>query len=464
MIGKVGRQKVIDAHVPKWLARFELIVQRIEVFGTKKSRRNNFHSGRNEVQIYYVPRVSDNRFLQALFLNGRKLNSTKEWRYTIFVAMFLAKLSLINFRSHPDARLHFKEKVAVFTGHNGSGKTNLLDAIHYLSFCKGFLNPSDVQNIHLKEGFFLVEGKFESEDAPLALSCGLKRGQAKIFTRNGKEYERLSEHIGYIPLVVIAPTDIVLLSGGSEERRKFMDAVISQYDRGYLDALIRYNRVLKQRNVLLRQRNPERTMLEVFDMQLAEFAAPIFKARTKFIAIAEPLLLQYYTEMSGGNERVNMRYESQLQNGQLEDLLRQSLERDLALQYTTEGIHKDDIDLEINGFSLKRFASQGQQKTMLIALKLAQFDVLHQAKNLMPLLLLDDIFEKLDQQRITALLNLIAQGHFGQIFITDSHPQRVSEILGSINCAFDHFELPFEASLREAEIHETHDQKEEQPE
>lgn len=393
-----------------------------------------------------------------------EIDSPKELRYAIFAPMFLAQLSLINFRSHPDARLHFAEKVAVFTGRNGSGKTNLLDAIHYLSFCKGFLNPSDIQNIHLKEGFFLVEGKFNSDDSIISLSCGLKRGQPKVFKRNGKEYERLSEHIGQIPLVVIAPTDIVLLSGGSEERRKFMDSVISQYDRSYLDALIRYNRVLKQRNALLRQGSPDRTMLEVFDLQLSEFAAPIFEARTKFIAIAEPLLLQFYTEMSGGNERVNMRYESQLQNGQLEDLLKHSLERDLALQYTTEGIHKDDIELEINGYSLKRFASQGQQKTMLIALKLAQFDVLHQAKNILPLLLLDDIFEKLDEQRITALLNLIAQGHFGQIFITDSHPQRVSEILGSIDCAFDHFELPFETALREAEMHETHDQKAEQPE
>ena len=380
--------------------------------------------------------------------------------------MFLTQLSLINFRSHPDARLHFGEKVAVFTGRNGSGKTNLLDAIHYLSFCKGFLNPSDIQNIHLKEGFFLVEGKFNSDDSIISLSCGLKRGHAKTFKRNGKEYERLSEHIGQIPLVAIAPTDIVLLSGGREERRKFMDSVISQYDRVYLDSLIRYNRVLKQRNVLLRQGNPDRTMLEVFDMQLAEFASPIFVARTKFIASAEPLLLHYYTQMSGEIERVNMHYESQLQNGNLEDLLKHSLERDLAMQYTTEGIHKDDIELQINGYSLKRFASQGQQKTMLIALKLAQFDVLHQAKKLMPLLLLDDIFEKLDQQRITALLNLIAQGHFGQIFITDSHPQRVTEILGSIDCAFDHFELPFDASNPEAETHETetHDQKEEQPE
>jgi DNA replication and repair protein RecF len=360
--------------------------------------------------------------------------------------MFLAQLSLINFRSHADARLQFAEKVAVFTGKNGCGKTNLLDAIHYLSFCKGFLNPSDVQNIHLKEGFFLIDGKFQSEEATLSLSCGLKRGQAKTFKRNGKEYERLSEHIGQIPLVVIAPTDIVLLSGGSEERRKFMDSVISQYDRSYLDSLIRYNRILKQRNVLLRQGNPDRTMIEVFDMQLVEFSKPIFEARKHFATAAEPLLLRYYKQMSGETESVSMQYESGLHQHAMDDLLKMSLERDFAMQYTTEGIHKDDIDLLINGYSLKRYASQGQQKTMLIALKLAQFDILQQTKQTMPLLLLDDIFEKLDQQRITALLNLIAQGHFGQIFITDSHPQRVIEILGSIDCAFDHFELPFAAT------------------
>lgn len=360
--------------------------------------------------------------------------------------MFLTQLSVINFRSHPDARLIINEKVSVFTGHNGSGKTNLLDAIHYLSFCKGFLNPSDAQNIHLKEGFFLVEGKFEAENTTISLSCGLKRGQAKSFKRNGKEYERLSEHIGLIPLVVIAPTDIVLFSGGSEERRKFMDSVISQYDRKYLDSLIRYNRILKQRNVLLREGNPDRTMLEIFDMQLVEFSKPIFEARKHFASAAEPLLLRYYTQMSGETESVSMHYASGLNQYAMEDLLKHSLERDLAMQYTTEGIHKDDIELQINGYSLKRYASQGQQKTILIALKLAQFDILQQTKQTMPLLLLDDIFEKLDQQRITALLNLIAQGHFGQIFITDSHPQRVTEILGSIDCAFDHFELPFAAT------------------
>jgi len=374
--------------------------------------------------------------------------------------MFLAQLSLINFRSHHDATLRFSEKVAVFTGRNGSGKTNLLDAIHYLSFCKGFLNPSDVQNIYLKEGFFLIEGKFNAADALFSFTCGLKRGQAKIFKRNGKEYERLSEHIGQIPLVVIAPTDIVLLSGGSEERRRFMDSVISQYDRNYLDHLIRYNRVLKQRNVLLRQGNTDTTMLEIFDMQLCEYAHPIFEARKQFAALAEPLLLKYYGQMSRENESVSIHYESGLHKSNLEDLLKKSLERDRVMQYTTEGIHKDDLDLQINGYNLKRFASQGQQKTMLIALKLAQFDVLHQAKNSVPLLLLDDIFEKLDQQRITALLNLIAQGHFGQIFITDSHPQRVTEILGSIDCAFDHFELPFASENRPIDSISSNDQEE----
>jgi DNA replication and repair protein RecF len=366
----------------------------------------------------------------------------------IFVTMKLSSLSLINFRNHLDADFLFPEDVAVFTGANGTGKTNILDAIHYLAFCKGFLNSVDSQNIHENEGFFLVEGKFSIEDKNHAFSCGLKRSQNKIFKKNGKEYDRLSEHIGHVPLVLIAPTDIQLISGGSEERRKFMDSVIAQFNRTYLEELIRYNKVLRNRNIVLRNGNPDAGMIEVLNMQLCEHAHLMFEERRQFSEELSSLLAYYYQHLSGGNELASVKYRSGLHSKNLEELLHQSFERDKVMQYTTEGLHKDDLELCIADKPLKRFASQGQQKSMLIALKLAQFDIISNKKKTTPLLLLDDIFEKLDQSRITALLELISKGHFGQIFITDTHPQRVTEILKSIDCAYTHFELPLQDKSR----------------
>ncbi len=365
--------------------------------------------------------------------------------------MKLSSLSLINFRNHLDADFLFSEDVTVFTGANGTGKTNVLDAIHYLAFCKGFLNSVDSQNIHENEGFFLVEGKFSMEDKNHAFSCGLKRSQNKIFKKNGKEYERLSEHIGHVPLVLIAPTDIHLISGGSEERRKFLDSVIAQFNRTYLEELIRYNKVLRNRNILLRNGNPDLGIIEVFNMQLCEHARIIFEERRQFTEELSRLLAFYYEHLSGGKELASIKYRSGLQSKSLEDLLHQSFERDKVMQYTTEGLHKDDLELCIADRPLKRFASQGQQKSMLIALKLAQFDIIKNKKETAPLLLLDDIFEKLDQNRITALLELISKRHFGQIFITDTHPQRVTEILNSIDCAYTHFELPLPVNSKRSD-------------
>lgn len=362
-------------------------------------------------------------------------------RKSIFVAMQLKSLSLVNFRSHRDAAFAFEQAVAVFTGANGAGKTNILDAIHYLSFCKGFLNPTDSQNIHQQEPFFLVEGKFSLNEKNEQISCGLKRGQAKIFKRNGKEYQKLSEHIGLFPLVLIAPTDIVLISGGSEERRKFTDSVISQFDRNYLENLIRYGKILQQRNAYLRQQQRDASMLAVLNMQLCRYAPEIHQARKDFLGKIAPLFSQYYHILSGHAEEVSLDYESGLNEASMEDLLEQSAERDRVMQYTTEGIHKDDLEIRVNNLPLRRFASQGQQKSILIALKLAQFDVMAELKGVKPLLLLDDIFEKLDQERITALMELVSQHHFGQIFITDSHPERVTDILGSIDCLHDHFSI-----------------------
>lgn len=353
--------------------------------------------------------------------------------------MQLSEIHLVNFRNYPEANLAFNKNVVVFTGNNGSGKTNLLDAIHYLSFCKSFLNPIDSQNILNEAPFFVIQGIFENDNKKEAVYCGIKRGQKKQFKRNAKEYDRLSEHIGLIPLVVISPSDIALITDGSEERRRFMDSVISQYDKPYLENLIRYGKLIQQRNAYLRQGNCSSEMLDVWDAQLAQLAQPIFDARKVFLERFTPLFQNVYAFISGSNETVELSYESRLFETDSYALFIQSREKDRIMQYTTAGIHKDDLGMLINGFPLRKYASQGQQKSYLIALKLAQFDILSEVKKMKPLLLLDDIFEKLDQERITALMTLVSKQHFGQIFITDSHPERIAEILRGIQTNFDHF-------------------------
>jgi len=353
--------------------------------------------------------------------------------------MHLRQLHLLNFRNYHEAELTFDKQVVVFTGHNGAGKTNLLDAIHYLSFCKSFLNPVDSQNIKENEGFFVIQGNFPDGEREENIYCGIKRSQKKQFKRNGKEYERLADHIGLLPLVVISPSDISLIHDGSEERRRFIDSVISQYNKPYLNSLIHYNKLIQQRNAYLRTGNAASDMLDIWDEQLPGFAIPVYEARRIFFERITTLFAHYYQFISGESETVELRYESQFHETSFPDLLRNSRERDKVLQYTTTGIHKDDMAMLVNGFPLRKYASQGQQKSYLIALKLAQFDIIRDAREIKPLLLLDDIFEKLDQERITQLMTLVNQQHFGQIFITDTHPERVAEILNRINCTFDHF-------------------------
>ncbi|MCB0819505.1 MAG: DNA replication/repair protein RecF [Bacteroidetes bacterium] len=355
--------------------------------------------------------------------------------------MHLRELNLINFRNHSEAEMTFGRSVIVFTGNNGSGKTNLLDAIHYLSFCKSFLNPIDSQNIRSGEQFFVIQGKFRNEGQDEAIYCGIKKGQKKQFKRNGKEYEKLSDHIGRIPLVAVSPADISIITEGSEERRRFIDSVISQYDKVYLNALIACNKIVQQRNAALRAGYAPEELLEVFDEQLVQHSQPVYDARVKFMKDFSEMVSNHYLALSGEHETINLEYDSDLHSASLDELLRSSREKDRILQYTTKGIHKDDMSMKINNFPLRKYASQGQQKTFLIALKLAQFDMLRDIKNMKPVLLLDDIFEKLDQSRITALMTLVSKHHFGQIFITDSHPERIAEILRKIETAFDHFEV-----------------------
>lgn len=346
--------------------------------------------------------------------------------------MFLKQLSLINFKNYSEFEAKFSDKINCFVGNNGMGKTNLLDAIYYLSFCKSFFNSADSQNIKHREEFFVLQGYFNSFDEEHEVYCGLKRNHKKVFKNNKKEYERLSEHIGRFPLVMISPNDADLINGSSELRRKFLDGIISQYNKFYLDKLISYNQVLKQRNALLKHFAETRTFdsetLEIWDEQLILHGNSILDIRREFLKQFIPLFNFYYNFISNSRENVALEYENSLGEKEFKTALLTSLPRDRAVQYTTIGAHKDDLEFVLNGFSLKKFASQGQQKSYLLALKLAQFEFIKEQKNTKPLLLLDDVYDKLDEERFTKLLELVSSDKFGQVFITDTHPERMNEL------------------------------------
>lgn len=313
------------------------------------------------------------------------------------------------------------------------GKTNLLDAIYYLSFCKSFFNSIDSQNIKHNEGFFMIQGVFNKFDEDIEVYCAIKRNQKKVFKKNKKEYERLSDHIGQFPLVMISPGDSELINGSSEVRRKFLDGIISQYDKVYLDKLISYNHVLKQRNALLKQFHESRSFdsetIEIWDEQLILHGKIILEIRQNFLKQFIPLFNTYYRFISNSKEEVSLAYENSLGERDFKTALLSSLPRDRALHYTTVGPHKDDLDFLLSGHSLKKFASQGQQKSYLLALKLAQFEFIKDQKNTQPLLLLDDIYDKLDEERFTKLIEMVSGDDFGQVFITDTHAQRMNELL-----------------------------------
>lgn len=347
--------------------------------------------------------------------------------------MYLKQLSLVNFKNYSEFEAVFSSKVNCFVGSNGVGKTNLLDAIHYLSFCKSFFNPVDSQNIRHNESFFMLQGWFEKEGESSELHCALKRHQKKIFKKNKREYERLSEHLGQFPLVMISPNDSELIVGSSELRRKFIDSVVSQYDKVYLDNLIAYNHVLKQRNALLKQASDKGFLdsetLDILDEQLVLHGERLLEKRRDFIRSFIPLFNRHYRYISDSAEEVSLSYEKSLGENNFKAALISSLSRDRALSYTSVGPHKDDLDLQLQGYSLKRFASQGQQKSYLLALKLAQYDFIKAQKGTHPLLLLDDVYDKLDEQRFTRLLELVSGDQFGQVFITDTHPERMEKLL-----------------------------------
>ncbi len=350
--------------------------------------------------------------------------------------MHLSQLSFINFKNYREANFSFLEGVNCFTGHNGAGKTNVLDAIHYLCLCKSYFNSIDSQSIFHDEAFFVVQGDFNMNDEEHSVYCGFKKNHKKQFKRNNKEYTRLADHIGLFPLVIISPADHQLISEGSEERRKFIDNAISQVDNHYLDDLIYYNKLLTNRNALLKKFAESNTfdqeMMDVFDESLVQYADKIYQKRKTFAEEFIPLFNDIYQRLSSGMEHVKFIYESQLAENNLKDLLRDNIRKDLITQRSNYGIHKDDFTFIISDYSLKKFGSQGQQKSYLIALKLAHYAFLNLKKGYKPLLLLDDIFDKLDDSRIKKLLAMVSEEAFGQIFITDTERSRVEKIFEEI--------------------------------
>lgn len=354
--------------------------------------------------------------------------------------MYLDSISLLDYKNIEQAEISCCSKLNCFLGDNGAGKTNLLDAIYYLSFSKSFFNSIDSQNVRHGQEMFLIKGKYNRLEEEETISVGFKQGQKKQFKRNKKAYKKLADHIGLFPLVMVSPSDTSLILGGSDERRKFMDGVISQFDRNYLEALLRYNRALQQRNNLLKhfaeQRNFDVDTLSIYDEQLIEYGNEIFEKRTRFIEEMIPVFQHFYAFVSQGKEQVVLGYDSALKDQSLRDLLEHSRNKDRMIQYTSVGIHKDDLTLGLGDYAIKKLGSQGQTKTFLVALKFAQFEYLKKQGGIKPILLLDDIFDKLDAGRVGKIIELVSDDNFGQIFVTDTNREHLDGILEQMDTIF----------------------------
>ena len=371
--------------------------------------------------------------------------------------MVLEQLSIVNYKNIAESTLSFSPKINCFVGHNGAGKTNVLDAIYFLSFCHSATTVQDQLVLRHEEEFFVLEGEYSPLQPPptgggstsspslqisptgggsptspgMKIFCGMKRGTKKHFKRDGKEYKRLSEHIGLIPIVLVSPADNVLIEGGSEERRRLMDQVIAQLDRTYIDALNRYNKALQQRNVLLRdeEHEPDPSLMELLEEEMARQGEKVYTSRGVFVEQLIPLFQQFYATVSGGQEQVALQYVSHCQRGPLLEVIRRDRPKDRVVGYSLHGIHRDDLEILLDGHPMRREGSQGQLKTFVIALKLAQYELLSRQQAHLPLLLLDDIFDKLDATRVEQIIRLVASRQFGQIFITDTNRDHIDQIL-----------------------------------
>lgn len=377
-------------------------------------------------QFYLYIEISSVLFsFFAVFLLSLQSKSYKE-------PMILENISIINYKNIKGVNLDLSPKINCLIGHNGVGKTNFLDAIYYLSFCRSANNPIDSQIIMHDENFFMLEGNYRTEQGDIEnIYCGMKRGTKKHFKRNKKEYKRLSQHIGLLPLIYVSPSDSSLIEGGSEERRRLMDVVISQYDHSYIELLSNYNKALQQRNALLKmEEEPDSSLLDIWEQEMARNGELLFQKRLAFVDELVPVFQQIYQQISGQREIVSLRYISHCQRGSLLDVIQRDRFKDRAVGYSLHGVHRDDLEMLIGDFQMKREGSQGQNKTFVLALKLAQFDFLRRTSSTTtPLLLLDDIFDKLDAQRVESIVQLVSGDNFGQIFITDTNRDHLDKIL-----------------------------------
>ena len=359
--------------------------------------------------------------------------------------MILKQLILNQYKNIGSKTFDLNPKINCFVGDNGVGKSTILDSIYHLALGKSYFNPIAVQNIQIGKEFFVIEGRFEKDNREEKIICSLKKGQKKIVKRNGKTYDKIADHIGLIPTVIISPSDRDLITEGSSTRRKFVDGVIGQTDTLYLQNLLEYNKILSQRNALLKyfalNQTFDEATLEVYNEQMVERSTPIFEKRKAFMEAFIPIFKSRYQEISSVEEFVTLEYESQLYLKTHNTLLRTSLGKDRVVQYTSVGVHKDDILFLKEGQPIKKFGSQGQQKTFLVALKLAQFDFLHSETGGAPILLLDDAFDKLDQKRVSQIISLVDQKDFGQIFITDTHEDRTLNALINTKSSYQIFKL-----------------------
>jgi DNA replication and repair protein RecF len=351
--------------------------------------------------------------------------------------MYLQHLKISNFKNYTEGEFDFSSKINCFIGNNGAGKTNILDAIHYLSFCKSYFNSVDNQNILHNAPYFAIHGTYKKNgNLSDQVTCIQKRNAKKQFKYNDKDYERLSDHIGLFPLVMISPNDRDLINEGSEVRRKYIDSVISQFDKIYLDDLINYNKALLQRNILLKKFAESHTFdpsaVEIWDEQLIRYGEKIYSKRKEFLYDIMSLFQYYFEYITNGKEKVDIQYSSQLNNRTLEELLTGSIEEDRFTRFTNSGIHKDDLLFNIDSYPVKKFGSQGQQKSFVVAIKLAQFDYTRNINGFKPILLLDDIFDKLDDSRVKQLILLVSHDSFGQTFITDTRQERVEKIFKEV--------------------------------
>ncbi len=361
--------------------------------------------------------------------------------------MNLKRLQLHNFKNFAEVDIQLHPKINFFVGDNGVGKTNLMDAIHYLSFCKSFYNNNDQLNILHNCNFFAIHGHYDDVcgQENVQVSCVLKQDVRKVFKLNKKEYGRMSEHIGLIPLVMVSPYDVDLINQGSEHRRKYFDGVVSQFDRLYLEDLINYNRVLQQRNVLLKtmveQHRFEMQAIQIWDIQMIEIGQRIHERRKSFLEHLKPVLQEFYDFLTDNKETIDIEYVSQINDKNYSDVLREAFDKDRFAQYSTAGTHKDDYVFKMNSYPVKRFGSQGQQKSFLMALKLAQFSYTCQVKKIKPLLLLDDIFDKLDEKRVAKVIELAGDGKLGQVFISDTHLERIQSLFAQLDLPYKCFRI-----------------------